>query len=143
MAQSREPVEILNVCYQALCQLAEQIQDHAEKAPYSYVAERLRTIATQERSLAELLKEEILRLGGWPRPSQFVPKPGKNHWERVTIDIEDQRNVEGRFIEYAALLMDEAPEVSDLLQRIVAQQAAHKQSLLDLVARADPQAFLT
>jgi hypothetical protein len=43
-------------------------------------------------------------------------------------------------MEQAVLLADDTPDISDLLQRIVAAQLPHRETLLDLVARADPQA---
>ncbi len=137
------PLEILNASYQGLCRLAEQIDDHAQKAPYSFVTQRLKSIAAEKRSIAGQLKEAILKLNDRPEEPKFEIGEGRNHWERIANDIEDQRTLDNQFLEYAVLLGEEAPEISGLLEKVVSQQAHHRDSLLDLIARADPQANLT
>lgn len=137
------PLEVLKKSYHDLSRLAEQIDDHADKAPYPYVTRQLNMIAAEKRAIARLLKNEILRLGGQPEESKFEVKSGKNHWERMTSDLEDQRALENQFLAHALFLMEEAPKISDLLQEVVAKQAPHRESLLNLLARADPQANLT
>ena len=140
---AKNPLEIVKASYRDLCRLAEQIEDHAQKAPYPHVAQRLKLIAAEKRSIAGLLKDKMLSLGAHPEESKFDIKRGKNHWERIAKDIDDQRALENQFQEYAVLLAEQAPEISDLLERIVADQAHHRESLLDLLARADPQANLS
>lgn len=134
------PVETLKASYHDLSRLAEQIHSHAEKARYPHVAERLRQIAAEKRTAANTLKVKILSLGGALEAPQFDLRSGQNHWERMVRDLEDQRTLETSCLARAARLAEEAPELSDLLKKIVAEQAPHKEILLDLVARADPQA---
>jgi hypothetical protein len=136
-------LEILKTSYQDLSRLARQIDNHAEKAPYPYVAKQLRLIAEQKHLSAGLLKNKILKSGSQPEESKSEVKSGNNNWERITRDLEDQRELESQLLRYAALLAEEAPEISELLKRIVAEQAPHRTSLLDIVARADPQANLS
>ena len=135
-----DPVEVLSIDYQNLRRLAEQIGAHAERAPYPHVAQRLRQIASEKQKTATLLKEKILGLGYDLEESQPIIKSGKNHWERMVQDLEDQKNLETSVLERAVRLADEAPEISALLRKVVAAQLPHKEILLDLVARADPQA---
>jgi len=135
-----EPVEILRRDYHDLQRLAEQIGAHAERAPYPHVAQRLRQIAFEKQKNAAILKEKILSLGHESEGPQPIIKSGKNHWDRMVQDLEDQKTLENSFLEQAVRLADEVPEISDLLRRVVAAQLPHKEILLDLVARADPQA---
>jgi len=135
-----DPVEILKVDYHDQLRLAGQIQAHAEKAPYPHVAQRLRQIAREKRQHADLLKEKILSLGGRLDEPSLELRPGKNHWQRMTRDLEDQRELETRFREQATRWLEAAPEISELLEGIAAAEALHKETLLDLIARADPQA---
>ncbi len=137
------PVEILRIDYRALRRLAEQIGTHAERAPYPHVVQRLRQIASEKQKSATLLKEKILSLGYESEGPQPIIKSGKNHWERMVQDLEDQKALETSLLEQAVRLADEVPEISDLLREVVAAQLPHKEILLDLVARADPQAALS
>lgn len=104
---------------------------------------QLRTIAEEKRSSAGLLKNEIVRLGGKPAEPGKEIKSGNNHWERINRDLEDESELENQLLKHAAVLAEEAPETSELLKRIVAEQAPHRTSLLNIVARADPQANLS
>ena len=138
-----DPVEILRVNCHDLLRLAEQIHAHAQTAPYPHVAQSLRQIALEKRKSANILRETIFNLGGRLDEPQLNLKSGKNHWERISQDIEDQRALESRFLQQSVRLAEEAPEISDLLKRIVAAEALHKEILMDLVMRADPQADQT
>ena len=134
------PADTLISGYRYLRRLTEQIKAHAERAPYPHVAERLRRIASEKQRAVGVLKEKILAMGYDFEEPHAAPKSGKNHWERMVQDLEDQKSLEAFLLERATLLADDAPEIGDLLSRIVADQGAHRDILLDLVARADPQA---
>ncbi|MEK7334287.1 MAG: hypothetical protein AAB222_03070 [Candidatus Binatota bacterium] len=141
--KSKATVEILKADYHDLRRLAEQISNHAEKAPYPHVTQRLRQIASEKRNSTSILKEKLLSLGGGLEEFPLDLKSGKNHWERMVQDLQDQKALETSFFERTMRLADEAPEISDLLRKVVDAQLPHKEALLDLVARADPQAELS
>jgi hypothetical protein len=126
--------------YRDLRRLTEQIKAHAERAPYPHVAARLRQIASEKQRASGVLKEKILAMGYDFEEPHAAPRSGKNHWQRMVQDLEDQKSLEAFLLEHATLLADDAPEIGDLLSRIAADQGAHRDILLDLVARADPQA---
>ncbi len=133
----------LGITYRHLLRLADQILAHAEKAPYPHVAERLRHIALEKQKGANLLKD---KLGSGAEKYSEPPlqaKSGKNHWERMVMDLEDQKALETELLQQATVLSAHAPGTSNLLLKIAAEQAAHKETLLDFVARADPQAELS
>ncbi len=131
--------EILREIFRDLSYLAEQIHTHAEMAPYPNIAQQLRQIAMEKRETVNTMKEKISGLLV-PDESQLNLRSGKNHWERMVQDLEDQKTLENKIVIQAASLADEAPELSDLLKGIKAGQLSHKDTLLDLVVRADPQA---
>ena len=141
--KSKATVEILKADYHDLRRLAEQISNHAEKAPYPHVTQRLRQIASEKRNSTSILKEKLLSLGGGLEEFPLDLKSGKNHWERMVQDLQDQKALETSFFERTMRLADEAPEISDLLRKVVDAQLPHKEALLDLIARADPQAELS
>ena len=129
--------------YRELARLANQLKLHAEKAPYPFVAERLREMAAEKEKSIGLLFENIEQLGA--RVAKFdssIPS-GRNHWERMHQDMEDQRRVEARLTDDVSYLALEAPEHSQLLRQLVEVERRHKATLLDLLARADPQAEQT
>ncbi len=132
--------EFLREVFRDLSCLAEQIHTHAEMAPYPNIAQRLRQIAMEKRETVNTMKEKISGLLVPIDESQLNLRSGKNHWERMVRDLEDQKTLENKLVIRAASLADEAPELSDLLKGIKAGQLSHKDTLLDLVVRADPQA---
>ena len=141
--EERETRTALGDGYRELARLANQLRLHAEKAPYPFVGERLRQMAEEKEKSIARLSEEIERLGG--RVAKFdssIPS-GKNHWDRIRQDVEDQKRAEARLVDDASSLALEAPEQSQLLRQLLEVENRHKQALLDLLARADPQAEQT
>lgn len=135
-----DPALALAKNYGELLRLARQIESHAEKAPYPHVAEKLRRIAREKQELASAMRE---KLAPWQNTTAEPPstvKSGKNHWERMVQDLEDQRALDEGLIEAGSVLAARNPELSRVLRDIVAAQAAHREEFLDLIARADPQA---
>jgi bacterioferritin (cytochrome b1) len=136
-------VDILIEHYQNLIRLAKQITAHAERAPYPHVAQHLRQISLEQQNSANALKEKILYLGGNPQEANLELRSGKNHWARILQDIKDQKELENQLSADASRLALESPEITDLLRRIVAGEVVHRETLQDLIARADPQANQT
>jgi rubrerythrin len=141
--QDLDPGEVLRKSYRDLSNLARQIAAHADKAPYPHVAAALRRIAEEKQSSADLLRGKIL--GSGHRPDELSPEitSGKNHWERLTQDLNDQTAVETRLLDRAALLNENSPKTAELLRQIADSHRKHRKVLLDLIARADPQADQT
>jgi hypothetical protein len=137
-----DPLEILSESRRDLLRLAAQIAGHAERAPYPHVAEQLRRVAAEKRASADLLRARIPLAGGLEETAGEIP-PGKNHWERMAQDLNDQNALDNRFVGRAARLRETAPEPAALLERIAASDRRHARILMDLIARADPQACQT
>ncbi|MFQ5683812.1 MAG: hypothetical protein ACE5HC_11135 [Candidatus Binatia bacterium] len=138
-----DPVCVLKVLCLDLSCLVEQIDAHAGDAPYPHVAQRLRQMALQKQKNVNLISETILRLHGTVEKPSAGIKSGKNHWERIRRDIEDQKAIESNLLESSALLAEQAPEIGTFLRSILATEARHKEALVDLIMRADPQADQT
>ncbi len=142
--RDREPLDVIGTLiddYHGLRRLARQIEAHAESAPYPYITELLKQIALEKDEKAGLLRERIITLGGQPKEVELDLHSGKNHWARMVKNIEDEKELENRFLDDALRLGSEAPEISDLLRQLVAGKAFHREALQDLVVKADPQAF--
>jgi hypothetical protein len=138
--RSLTPVEALTAIYSRLTQLAGQLEDHADCAPYPYVASRLRQIAREKQNNAASIKQHIERRGGWVTEVSIVPASGKNHWQRMMRDLNDQRELEHFLYLCEPRLTRDSPELVDLLQRLTVSEAAHRAALIQLLAAADPQA---
>ncbi len=134
---------VLADTYRDLARLANQLTLHAEKAPYNFMAERLRVMVAEKEKGIDLLCKGIEQLGA--RVAKFdssIPS-GKNHWERIHQDVEDQKRVEASLTGNASFLAHHAPAYGQLLRQLVEVERRHKAILLDLLARADPQAEQT
>ena len=142
-SEDLDPIEIVKASFQDLRALAEQLNGHAAVAPYPHIAQRLRQIAAEKRSTANLLRDKILPLGGRLEELPLEIKSGKNHWERMVQDLKDQKELETSLLEQAALLVEKAPQICALLREVATAQLPHREALLDLIARADPQAEQT
>jgi hypothetical protein len=139
-----KPVDAARLIYQRICQLAQQIESHAELAPYPQVTERLRRIAGEKWDIANRLKEFIE-----PDHASLTDKQlqlsvtGKNHWQRLVRDLEDQRKLDDLLSQYEFPLTRQFPQLSGFLRELKAVHEAHRRSLAQLTATADPQATQT
>jgi hypothetical protein len=138
-----EPLEALLLVHQQNMRLAEQIESHAELAPYPQVAERLRRIAEEKRDIGNRLRKIMEDLHGSIREAAQPPATGKNHWQRLIRDLEDQRDLDDLIARYEFTLVPQIAGGSELLDEIKQIHERHRQSLVRLVALADPQANQT
>jgi transcriptional regulator with AAA-type ATPase domain len=131
---------LVSLCEQ-ISRLAAQLEAHAERAPYPQVTDRLRAIADEKRSIANLLKEISDNAQESSRGAlNGPPGTGKNHWERLIHDLEEQRALDDFLARYQSTLIQQFPGTADLFERIKATHEAHRRSLLKMIAVADPQA---
>ena len=142
-ARYLEPVDVLQLIHQRILQLAQQIESHAELAPYPQVAERLRQIADDKRDIGNRLKEIIENLHGSIKERSQPPATGKNPWQRLIRALEDQKALDDVLSRYEFTLTRQAPEIAVFLRELKSIQESHSRSLTQLIAVADPQANQT
>jgi rubrerythrin len=142
-ARYLEPVDVLQLIHLRILQLAQQIESHAELAPYPQVAERLRQIADEKRAIGNRLKEIIENLQGSIKEGPQRSATGKNHWQRLIRDLEDQKALDDLLSRYEFALTRQAPELAAFLRELKRIQETHSRSLTQLIAVADPQANQT
>jgi hypothetical protein len=140
---SDELVEILKESYRDVSRLAAQVSNHAARAPYPGVAERLRRIAEEKQSSANLIRARLIAAHQTLGEVALDIKSAGNHWERMAQDLSDHTSLETRLLERAARLDERAPDAADLLREIVRSNNPHLKVFMDLIARADPQAQQT
>jgi hypothetical protein len=142
-ARDRTPADLLASLGARILLLAEQLEAHAEVAPYTQVAERLRGIAGEKRPIAHRLKEIIGNTRGQHHDAFHLRSAGKNHWERLIRDLEDQRALDDFLVRYEPTFIEHFPEAANVIAELKITHQAHRQSLLRLIAVADPQAMQT
>ena len=140
---STAPVDVLVAVHGRLLALAAQIRAHAEQAPYSQVAVELRRIAAEKEADADALKKRIESDDAQTRPQRSLSVSGKNHWERMTRDLHDQKLLDDVLQQQEARLAAGESEIAQLIAQLRAHQAPHRKTLTTLVAVADPQATQT
>lgn len=142
-AQYLEPVDMLRLIHERISQLAQQIELHAQLAPYPQVTERLRRIAGEKRDSGSRLKQVIEKLHGSITDGSQYSATGKNHWQRLIRDLEDQKALDDLLFRYEFIVTRQVPEVADFLRELKTLHEAHRRSLTQLIAVADPQATQT
>ena len=143
IAEYAEPVDVLLAVHQRISRLAEQIKSHAELAPYPQTAEQLRQIAQEKHEIGHRLGRLIETVYGLTPNGSLPPVSGKNHWQRLIRDLEDQRDVDNVLARYEFTLIPEVPGIPDFLDRIKILHNRHRKTLIELIALADPQASQT
>lgn len=136
------PVEGLALAHELLLKLANQIEAHAAGAPYPHVAQALHRIATEKYDSANKLRTAIETLGGKPQSPAGEPRPGKNHWERLNLDLQDQIALDD-FLFTLELKAGETSAIERIIRDLRSSHHSHRQILSDLIAIADPQATQT
>lgn len=121
-----------------------QFQQHADKMTYPQFRRRLLRIAEEEQSHVEWLRNKIRALGGEPPEPMLPVTGGKNSWECLLADAED----EGRdgSVTYGSIyaLAEEADlGIAEGLRRIYQDETRHRQEILDMLMKSDPQAGLS
>ena len=121
---------------------AAQLEEHAKRMPYPHFRERLHKIAEEEKAHVEWLRTKILELGGEIPAVSVIIKTGRNAWENLLMDVEEEKRggieILGRLYT-AAERVD--PEIAENLRRMHERERRHRDEINDMLLRTDPQAF--
>lgn len=133
------PAEALIDAQSLILGLAAQIDAHAAKAPYPHVARQLRQMSAEKQVSAQNLKAIIESMGERPRQPMNEPRLGQNHWQDLTLDLQDQIALEDYLLQQQSRVRG-AAGVADILRELREKQAPHRRKLTALIGAADPQA---
>lgn len=118
-----------------------QLTEHARRMAYPQFRERLLRIAVEEQTHVQWLQEKILALGG-AVPQITVPlRNGKNSWECLRIDVEEEKRDHAILLEQILEIEDVDPELAEGLRRIRTEERRHRAELLDMMLKSDPYAL--
>lgn len=122
--------------------IGKQLEDQADRAPYTFIAERLQELGENEESNATRVAERLAELGRHADDAESgVVLEGRNCWERL-VRLQDGYRELIRGLKLVAVRWDEEhPEDAQLVASVLASASAHRATVGDLVARADPHAL--
>jgi bacterioferritin len=136
----RRLIELLSEEYCEEAQDVAQFTQHAQRMYYPQFRERLLRIASEEQAHVQWLREKILALGGQIPQFSFFPKAGKNSWECLLMDLEEEKRCCGDLLErmYAAEQAD--PGIAEGLGRMREEEKRHREEIMDMLMKSDPYA---
>jgi hypothetical protein len=121
--------------------LATQFRDHGTHVPYPGLGTELRRLAEHADAQAALLATELRAIAGNPDPSDPIePRAGRNHWERMTIDLADLEALQRHATELAFRWDLDFPASAATLARLAHVTGAMASTVRTMVARSDPHA---
>jgi hypothetical protein len=125
----------------ACSSLARQLAEHADRAPYPQVTARLREIVAQQEENLRRLSARLAVLGrNAPENGRHAIRDGRSAWERLRVSLEDYRILIRKLAQLKARWDDERPEDAALVAALRDNAVAHREVLVDLLARSDPHA---
>jgi hypothetical protein len=141
-SDSLTPLKGMLSVHELLLRLAAQLESHAHQAPYPQDAARLRLMASQKHDSALKVKSFIESLGGKTTSFTSDPKSGRNHWQRLSVDLKDQTALDSLLMEMEIRTVEDT-RLKPILEDLKRVQTSHRRTLGDLLAVADPQAYQT
>jgi hypothetical protein len=131
----------LRAVYLDVRRVAAQLREHAMRVPYPGIDVELRRLADQADGQAALLADELRAIAGNPDPSDpTAPRVGRNHWERLTIDLADLEALQRRHTDLALRWDVDFPASAATFARLKGATAAMATTIRAMVARSDPHA---
>jgi len=136
-------LEILRLEYIEEMQNLLQLLRHAERMRYPQFRDRLLRIAGEEQAHAQWLRQRIIALGGEVPRISFSPSIGKNSWECLLMDLEEEKRCSADLEARIRSVERIDPEIAELLRRIREEEDKHSEDIMDMLMRSDPQASLS
>jgi len=118
-----------------------QFTQHAGRMYYPQLWERLLRIAAEERAHVEWLREKILALGGDIPSLLSMPKSGKNSWECLLMDLDEEKRSCEALLERMHTAEPIDPEIAEGLRRMREEEKRHRHEILDMLTKSDPYAL--
>ncbi len=121
--------------------LAAQLRSHSARASYPAHAVELRRLGEQADAQAAALAEALRALAGNMDPSDRVqPRDGRNHWERLSVDLTDLEALRRRLTDIALHHDVDFATAAATIARLARATAEMSEAVRGLLARSDPHA---
>jgi rubrerythrin len=134
-------VEMLREEYIEEAQDVVQFTRHAQRMYYPQFRERLLRIAAEEQTHVLWLREKILALGGNIPKISLTPKVGKNSWECLLMDVEEEKRCCGDLLQHMHVAEHADPEIAEGLRRMRKDEKLHREEIMDMLMKSDPYAL--
>jgi hypothetical protein len=138
---SRHLLSELRACYLEEARLAQQLREHADRAPHQAGVQGLHAAAEEQDRVVQLLHDKIVALGGEGENAPVVIKEGRNHWARVVQDLDDNQALGQRYNEQVAYWDPDVPDAVTLFRTLEREKHQLGARLRDIVVRADSHAL--
>lgn len=131
----------LRVAYLDARRVAVQLRRHGGHVPYPALGTELTRLADQADGHAADLARELRAVAGNTDPSDAVgPREGRNHWERLSVDLEDLESLRRRLTQLALHWDVDFPDAVATFQRLAHTTAVMSRGVSSMLARSDPHA---
>ncbi len=134
-------VEMLREEYVEEAQDVEQFTKHAQRMYYPQFRERLLRIAAEEQAHVQWLRDKIVALGGEIPQIFFTPKMGKNSWECLLMDVEEEKRCCGELLQRIHIAEHADPEIAEGLRRMREEEKRHREEIMDMLMKSDAYAL--
>jgi rubrerythrin len=131
-------LKMLRDAYLEEAQDVVQFTRHADRMHYPQFRERLLRIAAEEQAHLTWLRDKLLALGGEIPAASLTPKAGKNAWEALLVDLEEEKRSYADLLEAMHIAEQADPELAEGLRRIREEEQRHREELLDMLVKSDP-----
>lgn len=140
-----EPTEVadeLQKVHLQLRALGKQLEDQADRAPYTFIAERLQALGETEEANAVSVAARLAVLGRHAdEVGPDVLVEGRNCWERLVRLQDGYRELIRQLRPLVVRWDEEHPEDARLAASVCDSVSANRAVVGDLVARSDPHAL--
>lgn len=113
---------------------------HAEQMYYPHFRERLLRLVAEEQSHVRWLGEKIRALGGNLPLSVATPGYGKNTWENLRMDLQEERKDQTELLHGLRTAEHLDREIAEGLSRLRQDERKHRAELLDMLMKSEPDA---
>ncbi|MCC6766235.1 MAG: hypothetical protein IT293_16365 [Deltaproteobacteria bacterium] len=121
--------------------IAAQLRRHAGRVPYPRLGPTLVGLADRADAQAARVAAELRALAGNADPADPTsPRDGRNHWERLSVDLADLEALKRRWVDLALRWDVDFPATAAALAEFGRTTSAMSATVRDLLARADPHA---
>jgi len=117
-----------------------RLTTHAQQMYYAQFRERLLRIAAEEQKNVGWLRDKIITLGGNPPPVLPTSEAGKNSWESLRLDVEEERRDHVELAELLHMAERIDPELAEGLRRLRTEERQHRAEILDMQMKSEPYA---
>lgn len=114
-----------------------------DRLEYPQLRERLKKIIASEEEHVRWLRGKISELGGEIPEVSGVSISCRNAWEAFSKALEDERRSISELEEAELVARRIDPETADTLRRIREDEERHREMIVDMLVRSDPQAHLS